>query len=205
MLLNVLDRPPSEAQPGGCAAVRQLLTNNHETRKNQRKHIRRAISIYRSLRDAEVLEELDTPDAEGRMVRVTLDLQDDFALNQPLSLFALEVIESLDTELPDHALNVLSVIEAVLENPGAILAAQLSKAKTDLISELKREGVEYDDRMERLEEVEYPKPLKEELYTLFNEFRTHHPWVGGDTVKPKSVVRELYERCLLYTSDAADE
>ena len=169
MLLNLLDRPPVHGefeQPGGCEAVRGLLQDNHETRKAQRGHIRRAISMYRSLLDAEVVEHLDTPDEDGRTVRVTVDLQDEFALNQPLSLFALEVIENMDRDAPEHALDVLSVIESVLENPGAILAAQLDKAKTDLVGEMKRDGVEYEERMERLEEVEYPKPVSYTHLTL---------------------------------------
>ncbi|MGI9606546.1 MAG: DUF3516 domain-containing protein, partial [Acidimicrobiales bacterium] len=199
MLLNLLDRPPTDDDPGGCDAVKRLLTDNHETRKAQRAHIRRAISMYRSLLDAGVVEHLERPDPEGRTVRVTVDLQDEFALNQPLSLFALEAIEGLDTEAPDHALDVVSIVEAVLENPGPVLHAQLDKAKTDLIANLKREGVEYEERMERLEEVEYPKPLAAELYEAFNIFRSVHPWVGGDTVKPKSIVREMYERVLSFS------
>ena len=201
MLLNLLDRPPGTGdhpQPGGCDAVRGLLRDNHEKRKAQRGHQKRAIAMYRSLLEAEVVEHLSEPDEDGRVVRVTLDLQDDFALNQPLSLFALEVIERLDRDAPDHAMNLLSVIESVLENPGAILAAQLNKAKTDLIGEMKRDGVEYEERMERLEDVEYPKPLRDELYEAFNGFRTRHPWVGQENVKPKSVVRELYERVMTF-------
>ncbi len=198
MLLNLLDRPPTAEQAGGCKAVSHLLTDNHESRKSQRTHIRRAISMYRSLADAEVVEALDEPDDEGRLVRVTLDLQDEFALNQPLSLFALEVIEHLDRDAPDHALDVLSVVESVLENPGAILAAQLDKAKGDAIGEMKRDGVEYEERMERLETIEYPKPLREELYGAFDGFRARHPWVGQENVKPKSVARELYERVMTF-------
>ena len=147
ILLNLLDRPPSQGeypQPGGCDAVKNLLSDNHESRKAQRVHQKRAIAMYRSLLDAEVVEHLDEADEDGRTVRVTLDLQDDFALNQPLSLFALEVIELLDRDDPEHAMHVLSVIESVLENPGAILAAQLNKAKTDLIGEMKRDGIEYE-------------------------------------------------------------
>ena len=201
MLLNLLDRPPSTGdheQPGGCDAVKAVLRDNHERPKATRGHQRRAIAMYRSLLEAEVVEHLDQPDDDGRLVRVTLDLQDDFALNQPLSLFALEVIERLDRDDPEHAMHVLSVIESVLENPGAILAAQLNKAKTDLIGEMKREGVEYEERMERLEDVEYPKPLRDELYEAFNGFRARHPWVGQENVKPKSVVRELYERVMTF-------
>ncbi len=208
MLLNVLDRPPgpgdASIDPGGCRAAARLLTDNHETRTAQRGHIRRAIAMYRSLRDAEVVEQLSEPDEAGRTVRVTLDLQDDFALNQPLSLFALEVIEALDPDGPEHALDVLSVVESVLENPGPILAAQLDRARTDLLAELKREGIEYEERMERLDEVEYPKPLRNELYDAFDGFRTTHPWVGSENVKPKSVARELFERAMTFGEYVSD-
>ncbi len=188
MLLNVLDRPGD-----GCAAMRSLLVDNHELRRQQRGHIRRAISMYRALVEAGVVERLDAPDDEGRSVRVTIDLQDDFALNQPLSLLAVEVIETLDVDDTDYALDVLSVVESTLENPRPVLRAQTDRAKTAAINAMKAEGIEYDERMERLAEVTFPKPLDELLWGCFRTFRAHHPWVGDDTVKPKSVAREIYE------------
>lgn len=188
MMLNVLDRPGD-----GCAAMRNLLVDNHETRKNQRSHIRRSIAVYRSLIEAEVLEALDEPDEKGRPVRINLDLQDDFRLNQPLSLFALEAIDALDREAPDFAWQLLSVIESVLDNPMVVLLAQLDKAKETLISELKRDGVEYEQRMEQLEQVTWPKPEADFLEPAFEVFARHHPWVGRDRVQPKSVVRDMLE------------
>jgi len=193
MVLNVLSRPGN-----GGADLRRLLTDNHEPRKRQRQHIRRAIGVYRSLRDAGIVEELDEPDDEGRLVRIGVDLQDDFALHQPLSLFALEVIPELGDDGPDsspeqHALDVLSVVESVLENPGVILAAQVNRLKTELVNRLKMEGVEYEERMERLNEVRPPRPLAEFLYGTFDVFRSHHPWVGDENVQPKSIAREMYE------------
>ncbi len=245
MVMSMLDRPVVRDANGdgvdGCASIRRLLTTNHETRKRQRGHIRRTIAIYRSLADAGILEFLDEPDEAGRKVRVTVDLQDEFALHQPLSLWALQAIleltegsgqpenetaadstsdeeqdldddqggESDDMAEPevfapvrsnevDHALNVLSVIEAVQENPGVIIAAQVNEAKSTLMAEMKAAYVEYEERMERLAEVEAPKPNKDWTYSSFNRFRMQHPWVGGDTVKPKSVVRELYERSMTF-------
>ena len=193
MVLNVLSRPGD-----GGADLRRLLTDNHEPRKRQRHHIRRAIGVYRSLRDSGIVEVLDGPDDQGRMVRIGVDLQDDFALHQPLSLFALEVIPELGDEGADHtpeqhALDVLSVVESVLENPGVILAAQVNRLKTELVNRLKMEGVEYEERMERLNEVRPPRPLAEFLYGTFDVFRSHHPWVGNENVQPKSVAREMYE------------
>ena len=193
MLLNLLDRPGD-----GCGAVRRLLVDNHETRRRQRAHIRRAIGMYRSLVDAGVVETLAEPDARDRLVRVTIDLQDDFALTQPLSLFAVEAIGALDPAAPTHSLDVLSVVESVLENPAPVIAAQLDRIKGELIARLKTEGVEYEDRMAELAEVEHPKPLGDLLYEHFDRFRVVHPWVGGDNVRPKSVARDLYERAMTF-------
>jgi len=193
MVLNVLSRPGD-----GGADLRKLLTDNHETRKRQRGHIRKAIGVYRSLRDAGIIEELPEPDDLGRLVRIGVNLQDDFALHQPLSLFAMEVIPELgaggsDSSPEEHALDVLSVVESVLENPGVILAAQVNRLKTELVTRLKMEGVEYEERMERLAEVRPPRPLAEFLYGTFDVFRAHHPWVGSENVQPKSIAREMYE------------
>ncbi len=193
MLMNVLDRPGD-----GGAAMRRLLTVNHEPRKRQRAHIRRAISMYRSLVDSEVIEELDEPDDQGRRVRVTIDLQNDFALTQPLSLFAVEALEVLDPELPTHQLDVVSVVESIVETPNVIIAAQLNRMKSELVAEMKSTGIEYDERMERLEKVEPVKPLAEFLYPAFDVFRQHHPWVGYDNVEPKSIVRDLWERAMTF-------
>lgn len=208
MVLNLLSRPGDGRQD-----LKRLLLNNHEPRERQRQHVRRAIGIYRSLRDAGVVMELEQPDEAGRLVSVGVDLQDQFALHQPLSLFALEVIpelvgrESASNGNADdqrnsehgeslgsaHALDVLSVIESVLENPGVVLTAQVDRLRSELVARLKMEGVEYEERMERLAEVEHPRPLEEFLYGTFDVFRRHHPWVDDENIKPKSVARELYE------------
>jgi superfamily II RNA helicase len=180
MLLNVLDRPGD-----GCEAMKRLLTDNHETRKAQRNHIRRAIAVYRSLLAADIVE--------TDPLRVNLDLQDDFRLNQPLSLFVVEAIDALDQEAPDYHLQVISLVEAILEDPMAVLIAQKDKAKDTLISELKSQGVEYEERMDRLEEVSWPRPEADFIEPAFEIFARHHPWVGRDRVSPKSVAREMLE------------
>ncbi|MEM7142870.1 MAG: DUF3516 domain-containing protein [Actinomycetota bacterium] len=136
------------------------------------------------------------PDAEvieTDPLRVNLDLQDDFRLNQPLALFVVEAIEALDPEAPDHHLQVLSLVEAILENPMAVLIAQKDKAKDTLISDLKAQGVEYEERMDRLEEVSWPQPEADFIEPAFEIFARHHPWVGRDRVNPKSVAREMLE------------
>ena len=191
MVMHVLDRPGD-----GCADLRRLLVENHETRRRQRRHIRRAVAIYRSLLEAGVVEVLQVPDEWGRRVRVTVDLQDSFALHQPLSLFAVEALGVLDADEADYPRDVLSVIESVLENPGPVIAAQVERLRNDLLGELKAQGVPYEERMERLAAVEHPKPLREFLYGSFDIFRRHHPWVEGDNVRPKSIAREMHERAM---------
>ena len=98
----------------------------------------------------------------------------------------------------DRALAIVTIIEAVQENPAVVIAAQLRKAKDALMSEMKSARVEYEERMERLAKVEPPRPMKDWIYGDFNSFRTRHPWVGGDTVKPKSVARDLFERSMTF-------
>ena len=188
MMLNVLDRPGD-----GCAAMKRLLVDNHEPRSRQRRHIRKAVGVFRSLVDAEIVEVLDRADELGRPVRVNLDLQDEFRLNQPLGLFALEAISVLDSEAPDYHLQALSVVESVLEDPVAVLLAQRDKARDELMTRMKDEGVEYEERMERLAEVTWPKPEAEFIEPAFATFARHHPWVGHLRPSPKSVVRDMLE------------
>ena len=188
MMLNVLDRPGD-----GCAAMKRLLVDNHEPRSRQRRHIRKAVGVFRSLTDAEIVEVLDEPDERGRPVRVNLDLQDEFRLNQPLGLFALEAISVLDSEASDYHLQAISVVESVLEDPMAVLLAHRDKARDELMTRMKDEGVEYEERMERLAEVTWPRPEAEFIEPAFATFAPHHPWVGHLRPSPKSVVRDMLE------------
>ncbi|MGH3863970.1 DEAD/DEAH box helicase [Actinokineospora sp.] len=194
MLLNVIGRPGD-----AFTAMRKLLTDNHEDRPAQRRHILRAIAIYRALLAAGVVEKLDEPDEQGRSVRLTVDLQFDFALNQPLSPFALAAIELLDRESPSYALDVLSVVESTLDDPRQVLSAQQHKARGEAVQAMKAEGIEYDQRMELLEQVTHPKPLAEMLLPAFDTYRRGHPWVGDYQLSPKSVVRDMYERAMTFT------
>ncbi|HEX5114373.1 MAG TPA: DUF3516 domain-containing protein [Pseudonocardiaceae bacterium] len=194
MLLNVISRPGD-----AFAAMRHLLTDNHEPPDRQRKHILRAFAIYRALRAAGVVERLDTPDADGRRWRIVGDLQLDFALNQPLSPFALAAIELLDRESPGYALDALSVIESTLDDPRQVLSAQQFKARGEEVARLKAEGVEYEERMTLLEDVTHPKPLEELLTAAYATYRKGHPWVSEHELSPKSVVRDMYERAMTFT------
>jgi hypothetical protein len=198
MLLEVLDRPGD-----GCAGMKQLLTDNDEPRAAQRRLIRNAIAMYRSLVAAGVVERLAEPDEMGRRVRITVDLQDDFALNHPLSLFVLEAIPRLDRSSPEWDLDVISVVESTLEDPWAVLQAQLERLRTETLARLKEEGMEYEDRIEVLRELEHPKPLAEFLYEVFDSYRVRHPWARDHNVRPKSIVRDMYEQSMSFAEYVA--
>ncbi|HEX6237219.1 MAG TPA: DUF3516 domain-containing protein [Acidimicrobiales bacterium] len=191
MLLNVLDRPGD-----GRAALAKLLDDNYESEADRERHRRRAAEIEAALLQAGVVEQLDSPDDEGRTVRVTVDLQFDFALDQPLSPFALAALDLLDPASETYALDVVSVIESVLEDPRQVLGAQLRRAKGEAVARMKAEGLDYEERMAELESVTHPQPLAELLEPMFDVYRQSHPWVADFTLSPKSVVRDLFERAM---------
>ena len=197
MILDVVDRPGDP-----FIAMRRLLTDNHEPRKRQLAHIREAVGIARSLLQAGVIERLDEPDGDpdqkGRRYRLTVDLPRDFALNQPLSTFALAAIEALDPASETFALDVVSVIEATLEDPRQILAAQLKKARGEAVAQMKAEGIEYDERLALLDDVSYPKPIEELLRHTFAVYLQTNPWAADGQLSPKSVVREMWERAMTF-------
>ncbi len=191
LLLSVLDRPGD-----GCRALSRLLVDNDEPRPMQRRNIRSAISMYRSLLAAGALQRLERPDELGRRVRVSGGLQVDFALDNPLSPWVLEAVPHLDPAAPTAALDVVSVVEATLDDPGPVLAAQLDRLRTETLTALKAEGVEYEARIEALDKLEYPKPLREWTYDLYDRYRLEHPWAADYNIRPKSVARDLYERAM---------
>jgi hypothetical protein len=160
--------------------------------------MKKALGIYRELLAAEVVERIPPAQQgpDGRTVRLTVHLQPNFALNQPLSPFALAALELLDPESPSYALDVVSVIEATLEKPRQILSAQQKKARGEAIAAMKADGIEYDQRMAMLDEVTYPQPLADILGEAFEVYRKAAPWVGDFELAPKSVVRDMYERAM---------
>ncbi|CAM5637467.1 DEAD/DEAH box helicase [Streptomyces hirsutus] len=151
MLLSVIARPGN-----AFAAMRHLLEDNHEPRKQQLRHIRRAIAIYRSLLDGGIVEKLDTPDSEGRIVRARrTDLQQDFALNQPLSTFALAAFGAAGSRVAvlraRHA--VRGGVHAGRPAPDPRRAAEQGTRSGEAVALMKADGVEYEERMERLQDI----------------------------------------------------
>ena len=194
MLVNVLSRDED-----AFAVMRRLLTENHEPRRQQLRLARRALRQARSLVDSEVVTRLDELDEHGRRYVLTVDLPDDFALNQPLSHFALEVLDLLDPESDTYTLDIVSVVEATLDAPRQILFAQQNASRGEAVAEMKADGIEYEERMALLEDVTWPKPLAEMLEPLFETYRERHPWLRPDALEPKSVVRDMYEQGMTFT------
>ncbi|MEN8693970.1 MAG: DEAD/DEAH box helicase [Akkermansiaceae bacterium] len=189
-LLNVLSREHED----GCAALRDLINRSHETDAAKKKLRQRAFALFRGLVEGNVLTIIPRKERTGpAKVKLNVDLQDDFTMNQALGLYLIETIPQLDPEESDFPKNVISLIEAILEDPTAVLRKQTDKIKSELIAELKADGVDYDDRMDALEEVEHPKPGKEFIYTTYNEFVAKNPWAKEAGVRPKSIAREMVE------------
>ena len=198
MLVNVLARE-EDAFP----VLRRLLTENHSEPREQRRLARRALRLARGLLRSGILTRLDEPDRFGRRYVLTVDLPDDFALNQELAHFALAALDVLDPEAESYTLDVVSVIEAVLEPPRQMLLAQQHEARGEAIAAMKADGIEYDERMALLEEVTWPRPLAELLEATYELYRESHPWLDPEALAPKAVVREMWEQGMGFTDFVA--
>ena len=198
MLLGVLSRPGD-----AFAGMRRLIDTSHDPRNRQLQHALRALAIGRALLAAGIVIRLDQPDDEGRRYHMTADLQLDFALDQPLSPLALAALDLLDRTAPDYALDVVSLVEATLEGPRPVLSAQRFKARGEAVQAMKSDGIEYEERMALLEDVDHPKPLADLVEVAFESYRSGHPWITEYQPEPKSVVRDLYERAMNFSEYVA--
>ncbi|HKQ96871.1 MAG TPA: DUF3516 domain-containing protein [Candidatus Polarisedimenticolia bacterium] len=187
MLLNVLSRPTD-----GCAAMRTLIRESHETDRAKSGHFKRGWQLFKALVKRQIVEIVPRT-IEGSRVRVNVTLQDDFSMNQTLSLYLLETLPLLDRASETYDLDVLTLVESILENPELILRRQVDRLKGQAVAEMKAAGLDYDQRMEKLEQIEHPKPLRDFIYQTFNAFSDHHPWVGEENIRPKSIAREMFE------------
>ena len=193
MLLNVVARPGD-----GYEHMRHLLRTNHDSRAKQNRDILTAVDLFRGLINAGVVER--TPDSPAfRPYTLTRELDRDFALNQPLSPFALAFLTILDPESDTYALDVISTFEAILDDPRQLLQAQQSAARGEEIAALKADGVDYTERMALIEDVTYPKPLADELDEAFDTFCQGNPWAKEFELAPKSVVRDMIEHAMTFS------
>lgn len=191
MVMMVLDRPPREGL-GSWEQLVALIRGNHGTPASKKAMARRALTIYQSLLAAGVLQWLQEPDDLGRVVRINIALQHEYALHEPLALFVKDAVAALDPSEPHHALDVVSVVESVLSDPGSIMSAQRYKARKAEVSRLNEQGVDGLAREQALDKVKVPRPLEDFLQGQFDAFRRRHPWIE-DAPRPKSIARELIE------------
>lgn len=185
MILNVLSRGQ-----GGCEAMRTMIRHSHETEVSKQRHRHQAFQIFRTLLDRKVIEW----GAEKHSVKLNIDLQQDFSLNQALSIYLLDALKLLDIFSESYALDVLTLVESILEDPDQILRKQVDKLRNIKFADLKQSGVPFEERSEELENIEYPKPNRDFIYTTFNAFASSHPWVATENIKPKSIAREMFEK-----------
>jgi superfamily II RNA helicase len=214
MLLLVLSR-----KTDGCRAMQRLIRDSHETDHRKRALRKRAWQLFRALVERKIVE--IAPRAPGAVspaqpastaprsaaatkLRVNVELQDDFSLHQALSLYLIDTLPLLDRTSPDYPFDVLTLCEAIVEDPEAILRRQVDKLKTEKLEEMRAAGVQYEERMEKLEQIEHPKPQREFLYETFNAFAAKHPWVDQENVRPKSIAREMFERYLSFADYIRD-
>ncbi|MFW6023650.1 MAG: DUF3516 domain-containing protein [Myxococcota bacterium] len=187
-MLQMLSR-----ESGGCRAVKDLIRSSHESDAAKHRHARHAIQLFGALVRSGVVELVRKAQGAGKRAEVCADLQIDFSLHQQLGLYVVEAVGVLDREAEDYAATVLALVESILENPDLILRRQRDKVKDRALAEMKAEGLEYDERMKRLDTLDYPKPYAELIYGTFDAFAEHHPWVGTGNIQPKGIVREMWD------------
>lgn len=184
----------AEVEQGGDARsrVETLIADSMQTDEEKLALSRRADEVFTTLIDAGVVE-LDVDEQGDPLYRVTVDLPEDFALDQPLSPFMLAALELFDPESEDYALDVVSLVEATLEDPRQVLRAQERKARDAAMAEMKMEGIDYEERMERISEVTYPRPLEDLLQSAFDTYCQGVPWARDYYLRPKSILRDMLE------------
>lgn len=184
----------AEVEQGGNARARvdQLIEDSLQLAEEKVKLHVRAAEVLQTLIDADVV--VHEVDENGEDVySVTMDLPEDFALDQPLSPFLLAALELLDPESPEYAFDLVSMVEATLEDPRQVLRAQERKARDAAMAEMKMDGVDYDERLERIADVTYPKPLEDLLDAAFSKYCDAVPWARDYCLRPKSVLRDMLE------------
>ncbi len=193
-VLDLLQSPYAQSRRGGgYGELVRLIADSYESEGRQKRHRRQAAELFRALRGAEIVDVQRRPEGHGAELILAEGLDRDFSLFHALSLWLVETLDALDPDSDSYDLDLLSLVEAILENPRAILIAQEKQAKNELVARMKAEGAEYEARMEALEKVSYPKPNAEFIFDRFDRFRRSHPWVQRENIRPKGIVREMYE------------
>jgi superfamily II RNA helicase len=179
---------------GGYRRLLEVIAACHDSDVMKKRHRRTAAACFRTLRKAGLIELVVDERSRCPQPAPSPSLQHDFSLHHTLALYLVDTLALLEPESETYALDVLTLVEAILENPRPVLMAQLDKLKRETLDALKAQGVEYEQRIEELEKLEWPKPNRDFIYDSFNAFADRHPWVGTENIAPKSVAREMLER-----------
>ncbi len=197
LVLSLLQRGAEEGTDG-LAEAHELIDLAHLTRRDREAAHAEADARVEQLLKAGIVERERTP--EGTRYTVYDDLQEDFSLHHALSLFLVHASRRLAPDSDTHALDVLTVVESILEHPGVILRSQKHREKGRVLADLKAAGVEYEERMEILEEVNWPRPNAEWMQATFDSYRENHPWLADVPLRVKGVSREIYEEQAVFSA-----
>jgi superfamily II RNA helicase len=201
LLLNLMQHAQESTgdAAGGRDALLDLIERSHATRKEQESLREQTAALLEDLTGAGVIRE-----TEDGLLALGTGLQRDFSLYHSLSLFLVDALDALETDSETYALDVISLTEAILEQPRAVLQRQADKAREALHWELKAAGVDYEERIEKLKEVSWPKPQAPWIYGLFNTYAGAHPWVRGEDIRPKYVTRWMVEQYAAFSTTITD-
>ena len=182
----------AECEQGGRAMerVRKIVEDSDQTPVEKAALLARADEVLATLMQTGVVELVEGTEDKYRL---TIALPEDFALDQPLSPFLLAALELLDPEDPNYALDVISMAEATLEDPYQILRRLERLARDEANAQMKAEGIEYEERMERLQDVTYARPLEDLLVPAFEQYCAEVPWARDFELRPKSILRDMIE------------
>src|SRR5512138_2857665 len=203
LLVNLLQSETAR-RGGGYGRLVELVARSHGNDYVRSRHRRTAAQRFRTLRAAGLVELKRVEGYRGAYARPAPGLQRDFSVFHTLALYLLDTLPKIPAERETYALDVLSMVESILEDPDVILWKQLDRARGLAVAEMKAKGMEYDDRMKELENVEYPKPNRDFVYATFNEFAAKHPWVGQENIRPKSIAREMVEKFMTFADYVRD-
>ncbi len=184
--------------PSGTSSLRRALRTCHETSGARKRHRKHTMALVRGLRQAGIVQFAHID--EALTLVVDRSFQDDFGLLQNLGMFVVDAIGKLDRESLTYALDAISIVEAVIENPGSLMDRRLDKARGEKLAELKQAGVEYDARMAALDDVRADPPNVEFLESAFGDFLLRQPWAKGETLRPKHLARQVLEEFHTFSS-----
>ena len=171
-----------------------LIHQSHESDRSKARLRRKSKVIFRALSEAKILEIKANETRAGRTVSIAAELQDDFSIHHSLSLFLIHAVGRLNPSDDSFHMKALSFTEAVLEDPRIVLLKQQDRLRRDAYASMKAEGVDYDERQDRLEKITWPMPDSDLIFESFDDYVASRPWLAKAELRPKAVARDMYEK-----------